>query len=141
MGIAVSFILLIAIANATPLVQNKQLASAEKEIRSQLATFFEGQNVQDAKAKAKEVSDRIVVIYDDASLTITEKAQKVREVVENAAGKVNKQKLDQALKNIMTKITSTYTPYLESLKENETFQKGWNFINGLLVKESKSNDQ
>merc|ERR1712117_537845 len=71
----------------------------EKEIRSQLATFFEGQNIQDAKAKAKEVSDRIVVIYDDASLTITEKAQKVREVVENAAGKVNKQKLDQALKN------------------------------------------
>merc|ERR1712151_405502 len=79
--VAASLILLVAIANATPLVQNKQLANAEKEIRAQLTTFFEGENVQDAKAKAKEVSDKIVAIYDDASLTITEKAQKVREVV------------------------------------------------------------
>merc|ERR1712045_54772 len=130
--VAASLILLVAIANATPLVQNKQLANAEKEIRAQLTTFFEGEYVQDAKAKAKEVSDKIVAIYDDANLTITEKAQKVREVVENAAGKVNKQNLDKAMKNIMAKITSVYAPYLESLKENETFQKGWNFVNGLL---------
>merc|ERR1712178_384058 len=90
----------------TPLVQNQQLVNAEKEIRAQLTTFFEGENVQDAKAKAKEVSDRIVAIYDDASLTITEKAQKVRETVENVVGQVNKENLDNALTNIMAKITS-----------------------------------
>merc|ERR1711978_708879 len=127
--IAASIILLIAVvANSTPLVQNQQLATAEKEIRSQLIDFFEGENVQDAKAKAQQVSDRIVAIYNDASLTITEKAQKVRETVENAVGQVNQQNLDDAMAKIMTKITGVYAPYLESLKENETFQKGWNFV-------------
>merc|ERR1712020_667639 len=93
--IAASIILLIAVvANSTPLVQNQQLAAAEKEIRSQLTDFFEGENVQNAKAKAKQVSDRIVAIYDDASLTITEKAQKVRETVEGVVGQVNKENLD-----------------------------------------------
>merc|ERR1712038_781892 len=134
---AASIILLIAVvANSTPLVQNQQLANAEKEIRSQLTDFFEGENVQDAKAKAKQVSDRIVAIYDDASLTITQKAQKVsqvvRETVENTVGQVNQQNLDDAMAKIMTKITGVYAPYLESLKENETFQKGWNFVSGLL---------
>merc|ERR1712066_713398 len=132
--VAASFILLIAIANSTPLVQNQQLVNAEKEIRAQLTTFFKGENVQDAKAKAKEVSDRIVAIYDDANLTIPEKAQKVREAVEGVVGQVNKENLDNALTNIMAKITSVYAPYLESLKENETFQKGWNFVSGLLQK-------
>merc|ERR1712117_535521 len=135
--IAASIILLIAVvANSTPLVQNQQLAAAEKEIRAQLTTFFEGENVQDAKAKAKQVSVRIVAIYDDANLTITEKAQKVRETVENVVGQVNKENLDNALTNIMAKITSVYAPYLESLKENETFQKGWNFVSGLLQGEN-----
>ena len=128
--------LLIAVTNSTPLVQNQQLVNAEKEIRAQLTTFFEGENVQDAKAKAKEVSDRIVAIYEDANLTITEKAQKVRETVENVVGQVNKENLDNALTNIMAKITSVYAPYLESLKENETFQKGWNFVSGLLQGEN-----
>merc|ERR1739848_338801 len=125
-------ILLIAVANSSPLVQNKELVDAEKEIRAQLTTFFEGENVADAKKKAKDVSDRIVKIYDDAQMTLTEKAQKVREVVEEAAGQVNKKKLDDALTNIMAKITKSYAPYLESLKENETFQKGWSFVKGLL---------
>merc|ERR1712045_163 len=130
--VAASLILLVAVTNSTPLVQNQQLVNAEKEIRAQLTTFFEGENVQDAKAKAKQVSDRIVAIYDDASLTITEKAQKVRETVEGVVGQVNKENLDNALTNILAKITSVYAPYLESLKENETFQKGWNFVSGLL---------
>merc|ERR1712165_95781 len=68
-------ILLIAVANSSPLVQDKDLANAEKEIRAQFTTFFEGENVEDAKQKAKEVSDRIVAIYDDSSKTLSEKAQ------------------------------------------------------------------
>merc|ERR1711972_715930 len=124
----------IAVTNSTPLVQNQQLVHGEKEIRAQLTAFFEGENVQDAKAKAKEVSDRIVAIYEDANLTITEKAPKVRETVENVVGQVNKENLDNALTNIMAKITSVYAPYLESLKENETFQKGWNFVSGLFAR-------
>merc|ERR1712165_254204 len=133
-------ILLIAVANSSPLVQDKDLANAEKEIRAQLTTFFEGENVEDAKQKAKEVSDRIVAIYEDSSKTLTEKAQSIKEAIEEAAGQVSKENLDAAFTKIMAQVTDSYAPYVESLKEtlkeslkdNEAVQKGWNFITGLL---------
>merc|ERR1712050_794045 len=81
---------------------------------------------------ANQISDRIVTIYDDATLTLKEKAQKVREVVEEAAGQVSQENLDEALGKVMAKITESYAPYLKTLKENETVQKGWNFLKGLM---------
>merc|ERR1712108_86571 len=103
MKLAASLVLLVAIANATPLVQNQQLVQAEKEIRAQLTTFFEGENVADAKQKAKDDSDKIVQIYDDTSLTVTQKAKKVREAIEGVAGKLNKENVDKVFQNILAK--------------------------------------
>merc|ERR1711928_288095 len=128
MKLAVSLVLLVAIANATPLVQNQQLVQAEKEIRAQLTTFFEGENVADAKQKAKDVSDKIVQIYEDSTLTIQEKATQVRSEIENVVGKLNKANVDK----IMANVTAVYAPYLEKLQENENVQKAFNWMNGLL---------
>jgi predicted Holliday junction resolvase-like endonuclease len=132
MKIAASLLLLLVVANASPLVQNQELAQAEKEIRRQLTTFFEGENVDNAKERAKEVSDKIVTIYEDASLTVTEKATQIREAIENVAGKVNKENIDKVFQNVMAKVAEVYAPYLKKIQENENVQNAINWMTGLL---------
>lgn len=129
---AVALVLLIAVANSSPLVQNTKLVDAEKEIRAQLTTFFEGENVEDAKARAKEVSDRIVEVFDDSKLTVTEKATKVRGAIEDVVGKMNKEHVDKVFQGVLAKATEVYMPYLENMKNSDFVQKGLGWVNGFL---------
>merc|ERR1712027_111262 len=71
--IIAAILFFVTITNASPLVQNKQLGDAETAIRTQLTNFFESENVENAKDKAKEVSDKIVKIFDDSRLTVQER--------------------------------------------------------------------
>merc|ERR1712127_422474 len=112
MKFAAALVLLIAVANSSPLVQNTKLATAEKEIRAQLTTLFEGENVEDAKSRAKEVSQRIVEIYDDSKLTVAEKATQVRGAI------------DEVFQGILAKAAEVYMPHLENMKNSDFVQKG-----------------
>jgi len=131
---AVALVLLIAVANSSPLVQNTKLVDAEKEIRAQLTTFFEGENVEDAKSRAKEVSDKIVEIFDDSKLTITEKATQVRGAIEDVVGKLNKENVDKVFQGVLAKASEVYLPHLENMKNSDFVQKGLGWVNGLLGK-------
>ena len=131
---AVALVLLIAVANSSPLVQNTKLVDAEKEIRAQLTTFFEGENVEDAKSRAKEVSDKIVEIFDDSKLTITEKATQVRGSIEDVVGKLNKDNVDKVFQGVLAKAAEVYLPHLENMKNSDFVQKGLGWVNGLLGK-------
>merc|ERR1712127_688505 len=117
MKFAAALVLLIAVANSSPLVQNTKLATAEKEIRAQLTTLFEGENVKNAKSRAKEVSQRIVEIYDDSKLTVAEKATQVRGAIEDVVGELNKENVDEVFQGILAKAAEVYMPHLENMKQ------------------------
>merc|ERR1712213_123931 len=136
-SIIAAILFFVTITNASPLVQNKQLVDAETAIRTQLTNFFESENVENAKDKAKQVSDKIVKIFDDSRLTVQEKSQQVRSAIEEAVGKVNKENADAVVQKILAKASEVYLPYLEAIKNNDFVQKGWGWVNDILGKMSK----
>merc|ERR1711997_128612 len=109
-------IVLVAV-NASPMVQNQQLAQAKAQITEQLTQFYESEGVTNAKNKAKEVSDKIVSIYNDSTLTITEKANKVKEAIASKASNLNKEKLNEVFVTVVAKAQAIYQPWVESSKQ------------------------
>merc|ERR1712221_20516 len=93
--------------------QNQQLAATKAQITEQLANFYESEGVVNAKNKAREVSQKIVSIYNDSTLTITQKANKVKEAIASKVGNVNKQKLNQVFNNVIAQTQAIYQPWVE----------------------------
>merc|ERR1712242_268663 len=105
-------ILLVAVS-ASPMVQNRKLAQTKAQITAQLTQFYQSEGVANAKSKAREVSQRIVGIYNDSTLNVQQKAQKVRQAIAERAGQVNREKLNQIFRQVLQKTQAMYQPWVE----------------------------
>merc|ERR1712189_123787 len=120
MKYALAVAIVLVAVNASPMVQNQQLAATKAQITEQLANFYESEGVVNAKNKAREVSQKIVSIYNDSTLTITQKANKVKEAIASKVGNVNKQKLNQVFNNVIAQTQAIYQPWVEQGQSGST---------------------
>merc|ERR1711976_306103 len=58
MKYALAVAIVLVAVNASPMVQNQQLAATKAQITEQLANFYESEGVANAKNKAREVSQK-----------------------------------------------------------------------------------